>query len=368
MKTYEAILIDSNVSHGRESGTLTILDNCIQFKSDENRFEIPYHALVITSGGAGNRLVFFAHKDKPQVSVYTSDAKVLKEEALTRQSQLSGQLKSSRRILRKIKYATLFVLLFFGLLIAGLYLSKDYLVRKIAEQVPVSWEKKAGDQLFTALSSQYKIVENDSLKKVFLEVAEPLLKQVRKKGVHVDLYFVEDPAINAFALPGGKVVIQSGLLNNAESWEQVLGVLGHELAHVTERHHMRGIISNMGLYAIIAASVGDLSAIAGTVANLGGDLASLANSRKMETEADETGWKYLVDAHIDPQGMIAFFEILDRKHKASAKEGYLSFLSSHPATGERIQHLKEKYKKNPQHFAAIQNDYKSFKTAFNQYP
>lgn len=366
MKSYEAILIDSNLSNGREPGNLTVYQNWVEFSSDGRKFRIPFDLLSIHSGGAGNRLVFFSHQKDTSVSIYTSNAKVLKDEFLLAHPDLKKQMKSSKKVLRKIRYATMYVLAFFVLAIGGLYLSKDYLVRKVAEQVPSSWEKQAGDQLFTSIKSQYTIVENDSLKKVFLQVAEPLLKQVRKQGVVIDLYFVNDPTINAFALPGGKVVIQSGLLDHAHSWEEVLGVLGHELAHVTERHHIRGIVNNLGLYAILSASLGDMSAIAGTVASLGGDLASLSNSRAFETEADETGWNYLVKGKINPEGMISFFETLDKQNKGTKMDGYLSFLSTHPDTKERIEHLKKRLKKEKVYFEPITHDFIAFKKAFDQ--
>ncbi|MBL0078159.1 MAG: M48 family metallopeptidase [Bacteroidetes bacterium] len=116
------------------------------------------------------------------------------------------------------------------------------MVSSLPNQVPIEWEKKAGDKLFTTMSLQYKFIQNDSLKKVFLKISDPLFKQVEKDGYKIDLYFVKDPTINAFALPGGKVIIQTGLIENAKSWEEVMGVLGHELAHVTKRHHIRSMI------------------------------------------------------------------------------------------------------------------------------
>lgn len=364
MSKYEAILIDSTISNGRQSGVLTIFEDRIEFVSDLKTVFISKEVLKINAGGAGDRLIFFSDVNVNDISIYTSDKKVLKNEFLVNNIHLKHQIKSSKKIVRRIFYTTFYIFSFFLLLIFGAYYYKDKFVEKLAEKVPLEWEKKAGDQLFTALSVQYKIIECDSLKKVFLEVAKPLIRQIEKKGVKIDLYFVKDPSINAFALPGGKVVIQSGLLDNAKSWEEVLGVLSHELAHVTRRHHIRGIINNVGLYTILAASIGDVSALAGTFANMGGELASLANSRTFETEADETGWNYLVQAHVDPKGMISFFETLD-KENGSKMDGYLSFMSTHPETKERIKNLKKKLKRNPVNFKLINNNYESFKSSFN---
>jgi len=363
LKNYEAILIDSTTTHGRQSGILTIYADRLEFSSESKTLKISINSLKINAGGAGNRLIFFSDTNNSDLSIYTDDKKVLKNEFLVNNHLLRDQIKSSKKVVRKIIFSSLYVVSFFILLFLGAYFAKDYFVEKLANQVPREWEKKAGDQLFKTISGQYKIVENDSLKKVFLEVSKPLIAQIEKQGVKIDLYFINDPSINAFALPGGKVIIQSGLLENSRSWEEVLGVLSHELAHVTRRHHIRGIINNMGLYVILSTLIGDVTALAGTIGNLGGELASLSNSRAFETEADETGWGYLLKAHVNPKGMISFFETLDKKH-GTQMDGYLSFMSTHPETKERIQNLKEKMKENPVNFQLIKHDFNSFKTSF----
>lgn len=365
LKKYEAILIDSTISNGRIAGELVISEGQIEFTSESKRFVIPIFNVKISAGGAGNRLIFFTHTNENNISIYTSDKRILKNEVLKGHSHLYVQVKKSKKVVKRILYSSIVVLSLFVLTIVGLYLSKNYFVEKLANQVPVEWEKKAGDQLFGSLSVQYEVIHDDSLKKVFLAVADPLIKEVAKKGVKIDLYFVKDHSINAFALPGGKVVIQSGLIENAKSWEEVLGVLSHELAHVTRRHHVRGIIDNLGLYVILSTMVGDVSAIAGTFANMGGQLASLANSRDFETEADETGWEYLLKAKVNPKGMISFFETLDKKY-GTEMDGYLSFMSTHPDTKERIKNLKEKLKEHPVHFKPISNDFELFKKALDE--
>jgi beta-barrel assembly-enhancing protease len=184
------------------------------------------------------------------------------------------------------------------------------------------------------------------------------------------LYFVKNSEINAFALPGGKVIIQTGLIENAKSWEEVMGVLSHELSHVTRRHHIRGIINNVGIFAILSAFVGDVSALAGTFANLGGELASLSNSRDFENEADQTGWDYLVKAKINPSGFISFFETLKKETEKETvidstlnKSIDLSFLSTHPNTQERIDNLKQKLKSNKDTYKSLPNNFDAFKKA-----
>lgn len=366
MQSYQAIIIHPEVKGGRCSGILTTNSSSIVFQTESLTYQIPLPLLNISAGGAGNRFVFFKDKTQDAISVYTSDKSILKDPDLAYIKELSGDISGAKKVLRKTLTGTLSVLAIIGLLIASLYLLKDALVESLAKQIPASWEKSAGDKLFTALSLQYRFANNDSLKKEFLTVGAPLFKQVEKEGYKIDLYFVKDASINAFALPGGKVVVQTGLIENAKSWEEVMGVLGHELAHVSRRHHTRGIINNIGIYTILSAVIGDVSAIAGTFASLGGDLASLSNSRSFENEADETGWEYLVKAKINPAGLTSFFETIKNEEKGRLdsivnKQVDLSFLSTHPAIDDRIKHLKEKQKDIKQNFKPLPDTFEDFK-------
>ena len=187
-----------------------------------------------------------------------------------------------------------------------------------------------------------------------------MIKQIEKDGTRIEFYFVKDPTINAFALPGGKVIIQTGLIEHAKSWEELLGVVSHELAHVTRRHHIRGVIDNLGLYVIISYLIGDISALSGTLINMGGDLASLSNSRSFETEADETGLDYLAAAGINPAGLISFFKTL-QEESSTKIDGYLSFMSTHPATDDRIEHLNKILKNKTISFKPVPNDFNNYK-------
>ncbi len=368
MQNYPAILIHPKISAGRCSGNLHLNSVGVIFKSEEMNYEISYRDLSIYAGGAGNRFVFFKDKGQEDISFYTAEKSVLKNVFIHSNPNFSRDISHSKKKLNKLLVGSLVVMAFILLLIGGLYLSKDRMVKELASQVPIEWEKKVGDKLFSTMFLQYDFIKNDSLKKEFLTVASPLLHQVEKQGYKIELYFVKDPTINAFALPGGKVVVQTGLIENAKSWEEVMGVLGHELAHVTQRHHVRGIIDNIGIFTILSATIGDMSALAGTFANMGADLASLSNSRSFENEADKTGWDYLVNARIKPSGLITFFQTIKKVNEteleSTVKESIdLSFLSTHPDMQNRIHNLKQKEKKLNQEFTPLPNNFNAFKAA-----
>lgn len=368
MQTYQAILIHPEISGGRCSGNLCLNLDGIFFQSEELNYSIRYVNLEINAGGAGNRFVFFKDKKQEAISLYTSDTSVLKNTFITSNSNFSKDISQAKKTLNKIFIATSIVIGLIIIFVGCLYLLKDKMVEGLASQVPIEWEQQAGDKLFSALSLQYDFIKDDSLKNNFLKIAAPLFNQIEKQGYKIDLYFVKDPTINAFALPGGKVVVQSGLIENAKSWEEIMGVLSHELAHVTKRHHVRGVIDNIGIFAILSATLGDVSGLAATFANLGGDLASLSNSRSFENEADEAGWNYLINAKMNPNGLISFFETLKKENESELESTVnasidLSFLSTHPDTQNRIDHLKEKEKSLNQKFIPLPNDFEDFKSS-----
>lgn len=367
MHNYPAILIHPDLKGGRTSGILILKNTGIFFESPEMNYQISFIHLSITAGGASNRFIFLLDKNQKDISIYTADKKVLKDPFLLNNKTLSTELKQSKKVVNSILKGALIALTFLIVSVVGLYLCKDIMVEKIAQKVPISWENEIGDKLFSTLSLNYRFIKNDSLKKEFLTVAKPLFKQIEAKGYTIDLYFVKNNEINAFALPGGKVIIQTGLIENAKSWEEVLGVLSHELAHVTRRHHLRGIINNIGVFTLISVAFGDISAIAGTMANLGGELASLSNSRAFENEADETGWEYMVKAKINPAGFISFFETLKNENKnetaidSTLSKVDLSFLSTHPNTQDRIDNLKKKQLKDTLKYKSIGGNFNEFK-------
>ena len=128
-------------------------------------------------------------------------------------------------------------------------------------------------------------------------------------------YVCTDPSLNAFALPGGHIVINYGTIMKIERIEELYGVIGHELGHVTQRHHIRGLIGNLGTFLIFQGFLGDEAGLLGTIGESAGHLESLFYSRQFERESDEVGFSYLTEAGIDPHGMVEFFERIKKEYE-----------------------------------------------------
>jgi beta-barrel assembly-enhancing protease len=140
---------------------------------------------------------------------------------------------------------------------------------------------------------------------------------------------------NAFALPGGPVYVTDALLNMVGGDQsQLAGVLGHEIAHITERHASKQIEREnwlgLGLQILTRGSARDVAAIAA-------NLTQLRYSRNQEREADSRGVAYLRRAGYDPMGLVRFLERLSRMERGGAS---LPFLRSHPGSQARADRLR----------------------------
>ncbi|MBT0960053.1 M48 family metallopeptidase [Denitromonas iodatirespirans] len=169
------------------------------------------------------------------------------------------------------------------------------------------------------------------------EVA-PLLA-ARRSTDPVRLHFRQAPAFgaNAFALPGGDIVVTDALVALAPSDAHVAAVVAHELGHVAHRHGLRNLIQASVLAAVIGVWTGDVSSLATVGATM---VASAAYSRDFEREADAWGADLLHRSGRSPALLADMLERLEQAHRPGGRGGGLSdYLSSHPATAERIERL-----------------------------
>ena len=146
---------------------------------------------------------------------------------------------------------------------------------------------------------------------------------------------LKDRSVNAFAAPGGHVVVLSGLIDEAKSGDEVAGVLAHEIAHVIHRHPMESLVRAMGLAALAEALSGD--GLGGTAAML---LAVTAYSREAEAEADATAVALLEAAGYDPLGLTDFFGRMAGEEKRSGAGLIPSYLSTHPPSEARVRMIE----------------------------
>lgn len=374
---FSANAFHDGLPDGRAAGTLRILPATVDFFSEHGAVQMPLQGLEIKLGGANDRLIFFSHPACLGWSVYTGDHAVLSDPVLLSHSQAAVQIATVQGRKRRGLVSTIAILAGVILSLWGLAHLKGPLARVVADNIPAVVEQKIGDVIMAQMKFSGDFVDDAEVKKDLDLLVAPLVAVAGREGVAFHFFIVKANEVNAFALPGGHVVIHTALIAAAKTPEEVLGVLAHEMAHVTERHVLRGLVETAGLYFLVDFLIGDISGLIAVAADQGAFLLSQKFSRDFERDADDTGWDFLIKARIDPRGMIDFFETLKLEHAKLVKdvplgevENSLAFLSTHPTTDERIVLLKDKWQRLPHRAAFDKNtlDFAAFQAKISTLP
>jgi len=196
-----------------------------------------------------------------------------------------------------------------------------------------------GVQAYREILSKGHTSRDPQMNATVARVSERLARVVNVPGAQWQYTVFEDATPNAFALPGGKIGVNTGMFKVAKSEAQLAAVLGHEIGHVMAHHSAermtREVAVQVGITALGAATntaqYADLMAQAATLGVV------LPFSREQESEADEIGLINMARAGYDPREAVALWRNMD----AAAAQRPAQFLSTHPAPGNRIAHLEQ---------------------------
>lgn len=293
--------------------------------------------LVVSVGGVDGPELFLNWLDEQgrQASLKPLGAEaiaiVLKEAPAALQPQLQ-RLWSERQRNRRQVSAWLAGLTGAAVVAAALlWWQGGHAVGALARWIPLSTEKQLGELALSQVRAQGGISESGVAQQTVQEIGRKLTAGSRYQYRWL---VKQDDTVNAFAMPGGIIVVHTGLLRQAGDPGELAGVLAHEVQHVEQRHSLRQMISSLGWGALVGVTIGDISAVAAMLAHQAG---TLYFSRDMEQEADRLGLLALQRAQIRPDGMLRFFQKLDEQDKASAP----GWISSHPQTAARAQQIRD---------------------------
>jgi predicted Zn-dependent protease len=206
-----------------------------------------------------------------------------------------------------------------------------------------------GREAAAEVRKQVDVVQNSELQSYIAELGSRLSRNPDAGAYPYSFTLVNDPTLNAFALPGGPVFVHTGILAAAENEAQLAGVMAHEISHVALRH---------GTNQASKANIAQLPAVlAGAAVGQGSTLAQLAQlgiglgfnslllkySRDAEREADSLGAHLMAQAQYNPIEMARFFEKLEAEGGSRAPD----FLSSHPSPGNRVKNVEAEIRTLP---------------------
>lgn len=218
--------------------------------------------------------------------------------------------------------------------VAGLFIGIPRLAGPIAALVPIEWEERLGTAVVEQLTRDAPHCASPEAEAA-LAAFVGRLAAARELPYRFEVHLVDRDAINAFAAPGGRLVVFGGLVAFAESPEELGGVLAHEVAHVARRHPTEGLIRSLGLSLTLGTVFGDLAGVGASLGELGLTLTEMSYNRAAEAEADRVAVQLLREAGIDSRGLIAFFARLDAE--AADLPEPLGLLSTHPLHAARVE-------------------------------
>ena len=214
-------------------------------------------------------------------------------------------------------------------------------------------EARIGRDFMRAMRDDGDVLDDAEVNDYINTLGHRLSASVRVPGLQLSYFVVNDKQINAFAMPGGYVGVNSGLVVATQSEGELASVVGHETAHITQRHIARMqaassatsplLLLGTVLAAVLASRAGGSQASIGTLsAGLGLQISNqLSFSRDFEREADRVGMQYLAQAGFDVRAMPAFFQRLESANRYSDNNAY-AFLRTHPVTSQRISEAQNR--------------------------
>lgn len=336
-------VFSESIDGGRAGADIELAhDGVSAFTKQGERFFLRYSECNVEIGGFNGRMVFCRNADR-SLTIFCDHKRFAAALAYASGGLLDDQLNQKQRILksqvRKGRSFALVAILVAGLLVVGLYYGIRAAGVAAVKAVPISVDRQIGRHSYASMDLGGKEIHDEIIVGAMQNIVDRLSPHAALEGLEFEVHVVKSPEVNAFALPGGVIVVYTGLIEQAERPEQVAGVISHEIAHATLRHGLQRISQSLGLAAAVNLLIGDVQGIV----VLGSQLFQLASinsySRDQENDADAEGVRMLHAAAIDPLSLAQFFEVL--KQQDDGIPGGLGWISTHPEHDARIIRIRE---------------------------
>lgn len=236
-------------------------------------------------------------------------------------------------------------------------------------------EAEMGRDYAIQINQQLPIVQDAEVNRYVNLLGGQIARLTSAPDHNWTFFIVDSPEVNAFAVPGGYVYVNRGLITRTDRMDELAGVLAHEIGHVVERHSVEQMEKaqraelGIGLACVLTGACG--SQAAGTLINVAGTAVFARFSREAELEADDVGFDNVVRAGISPQGIATMFQKLleERRTRPSAVEGWFA---THPLEEDRLARIQARIAQIPAaNLARLTRDsqnYQSFKRRLNSLP
>ncbi|MFW5829818.1 MAG: M48 family metallopeptidase [Planctomycetota bacterium] len=336
---------DPSLPQGRAGAEIDRLGSeLVATTSSQRRFGLPLAGLRLERAGASGRMWLCRHASHSERLLYSEDRRFIELLRQAGDSELQQQLDAALSAARRRTWLARSILLGLALVLVGGMWALFQGLSASVQLVPASVDARIGDYAFENMAERQLggpvLRDADAL-------LEPLQAMIDSMAVVLDdefdyrLHLVDADVINAFALPGGTMVLYAGLAAKAPDPEAVAAVLAHEMAHVHHRHGLHRIARAAGITTAVALVFGDVSGVMALAVEILSVGSINAYSRDQEREADATGQRLLAAAGHDPMAMVTLLEVLARP-EGDATVAAPGWMSTHPDTAERIASARQR--------------------------
>lgn len=302
-------------------------DDGLRFEADEARFWSRGGLKVVREGDQAR----LSHPSEPDARLVLSDADW---------TMLGGSFSVEKRgRARELRLVA-------GLAAVGLSVTAfvfwgvPVFAGPLARATPIEMEQKMGDSFDAQMGAMFRRCEGEAGQGALYELGVRLAGQSDTPFI-VRVRAVQAPFVNAFALPGGSILVTDDLIREAETPDELAAVVAHEVAHIEKRHVMQAVWRSLGVGLLLDAVVGGGTGAGQQAVLLAGQATDLRYGREAELEADARGQALLVGAGLSSQGMAPFFERMHGQGEDERLATAAEFVSTHPDSGRRAQRARD---------------------------
>ena len=211
---------------------------------------------------------------------------------------------------------------------------------EVSEEQEVAMGRQGAEQI----EQQLPILQDEETQQFIAALGQTMAKRTPRADLEWRFRVVDSKQVNAFALPGGFIYVNRGLIEQADDLSELAGVMGHEIGHVTRRHSAQQMEkaqkTNVGVTVLCTLTNVCESGVAQAAINVGGGLMMAKHSRKSEQEADSEAVVNVISSGIDPRGIPSFFEeLLSERQRRPA--GVENWFSTHPLEEDRVRATRQ---------------------------
>lgn len=336
-------------------GQITLSAHALEFQGESLFLAIPLSRLQIRA--AGSQDFMLDDPEQSEMSLRFSDPALIDALQNRRYPQLRSQIKSIRQQTsgrRNVRLSVVVLAAVAGISLLG-WIGFNLAVAIAVSHITPSDELELSRKFLSELEKTVPLNENRLLAQQLEPIRKALAHGFPPNPYHFSFHVIQSETPNAFALPGGLIYVHEGLLKLLQTPEELCGILAHEAAHVIHRHGIKQLVKTLGPARLLQGLLGNTELLqAVSLSSL--ILIHQERSRAFENQADETGWRILNRANIDPRGMLSALEKLAQCDPDRPSNAPMRALMSHPPTSDRIRRLQQLCSQMPRQTGFMQWD------------